>query len=337
MTLIRKNIAWVVGFVAIVLFTAPSTAFAELEVVFETTPLFSEANILPGGTVTRTVIVTNTGTTTESVYVSVANSSSGGLADIMNLSVTSFPTSYYDGTFTSFFTSTPLGLGTLSTNSSRTYEFTASLPESAENSYQAATMQFDLVIGFWGGDSIVDNDGGGNNNNGGGGNNNNDSNGAVPQVSGATTDGFSALLNSILERLRELSGSNPSSILSVFASDDDERVEDSATTTPEGEVLGDEAVPLTETDTEEDDGWCKYWWLLVVIWLVGSIVVYWFKGGEKEGALTIGNTQVAFGTLSLVLLALAYLALFPLITVHCVFWPALITIIGSVAVWVLTR
>ena len=64
-------------------FAVPAFAHADnINVVFQATPLFSDANIAPGDTVMRTVTVTNTSGTAQDVYVKALNGvSTGNLGD----------------------------------------------------------------------------------------------------------------------------------------------------------------------------------------------------------------------------------------------------------------
>ncbi len=135
-------------------------------VTFEQTPLFLNANIVPGDSESRTVTVTNGGTETEDVYASVANVFSTGLAEVMSVEVTSPSNTHFSGVFEDFFAATPIALGTLTPGTTRVYTFEASLPSLAGNEYQEKQLGFDLIIGFVGGGQVVDNPGGGN---GGGG------------------------------------------------------------------------------------------------------------------------------------------------------------------------
>ncbi len=133
-----------------------SALAADLAVVFEATPLFSSANIVPGDSVSRTIEVSNTGTETEALLLSVANTFSSGLSEVMLLTVTSGSDSFFEGTFVEFFTATPVPLGDIADSSSRTYTLTASLPSGIGNEYQLETLGFDLVIGFEGGETVTD-------------------------------------------------------------------------------------------------------------------------------------------------------------------------------------
>jgi len=134
----------------------PYVAYAALEVTFEAAPLFVNANVLPGDAVTRTVIVTNTGPDAEEVIFSLENTSSDGLADVMEVAVTSGAQVYADTTFSDLFDWGEVALGALPAQSSQTYEFTAFLNPAVGNAYQQAELRFDLLIGFSGGEMVND-------------------------------------------------------------------------------------------------------------------------------------------------------------------------------------
>lgn len=132
---------------------------AGLGVVFEATPLFSEAKIMPGDSVARTITVTNSNVEAEDIEIEAINVFSSGLASVISLSVTAPGDSYFSGSLEDFFTSSPLALGSLSGGSSRTYTFTASLPAGTGNALMLKNVGFDLVIGFVGGEQVIDNPG----------------------------------------------------------------------------------------------------------------------------------------------------------------------------------
>src|SRR6056297_4351777 len=100
---------------SLVLITAfvPVAALAALEVVFEATPLFENANVLPGDAVTRTVTVTNTGTEAQEVIFSLENTFSDGLADVMEMAVVSESDLYADTTLSGLFSWGEVDLGVL--------------------------------------------------------------------------------------------------------------------------------------------------------------------------------------------------------------------------------
>ena len=138
---------------------------ATIEVDFAATPLFLDANVVPGDSAARTVTVRNTGATNESLFMSVQNTFNTGLADVMELTVTSGSDTYFTGTFSDFFTAAPHSLGSLLAGDVRSYTFTARLDEATGNAYQLTQFGFDLVIGVPGGPTFTDTPTGG----GGGG------------------------------------------------------------------------------------------------------------------------------------------------------------------------
>ena len=164
-----RTIFSILIFPALFLVTEVETVLAQTPTVtFEQTPLFLNANIVPGDSEARTVTVTNGGTESEDVYVSVANVFSTGLAEVMSIEVTSPANTHFSGVFEDFFAATPIALGTLTPGTTRVYTFNASLPAPAGNEYQEKQLGFDLIIGFVGGGQVVDNPGGGNGGGGGG-------------------------------------------------------------------------------------------------------------------------------------------------------------------------
>lgn len=146
---------------------------AGLEVVFEATPLFSEAKIMPGDSVARTITVTNNNVEPEDIEIEAVNVFSSGLASVLNLTVTAPGDTYFSDSLEDFFTTSPLALGSLAGASSRTYTFTVSLPEGTGNALMLKNVGFDLVIGFVGGEQVIDNPAG---RSGGGGN------GGIPKL-----------------------------------------------------------------------------------------------------------------------------------------------------------
>lgn len=152
---------------------APSIALAQasdpLQVTFEQNPLFLNADVKPGDTVSRTVTVRNESGETQDIITAVENEFNTGLGDAMNLSISSNGTTYYNDSFTTFLEPGEIPLNSLTDGSERTYTFTASIPTSAGNEYQTTELGFDLVIGFAGGERVTDTDGDNGSGGGGGG------------------------------------------------------------------------------------------------------------------------------------------------------------------------
>lgn len=175
MNQLTSQSVWKKGIIATVLFIfglLPSAAFAALEVQFQATPLFVDADVKPGDVVSRTVIVTNTGPEAETIIFDFRNEFSDGLADVMELAVTTDSNTFADNFFTNLFALGEINLGELAAGASQEYVFTASLDPATGNEYQLSEFGFDLLIGFQGGETVTDG-GGGNGGGGGGGGGNN--------------------------------------------------------------------------------------------------------------------------------------------------------------------
>ena len=133
-------------------------AHAQIAVTFEQTPLFSNANLLPGDSVTRSADVTNSYENSRGVYVeTLREENSGGLGDVITLTITDEKnTAVYTDTFTNFIAGGRQPLGTLDPGSTKMYSFTAAFANSAGNAHQNATLHFDLCIGLDGGNFTCD-------------------------------------------------------------------------------------------------------------------------------------------------------------------------------------
>ena len=144
-TLLLSGFGWV----------TPAAA-ATPEVQFAATPLFLDADVKPGDSTARTVVVTNPTSASHAVFASVENTFDTGLAEVMRLTVASNGSTHFSGTFLEFFAATPLELGVVGPGASVTYTFTAALPTTTGNAYQLTSLGFDLVVGFVGGGSVTD-------------------------------------------------------------------------------------------------------------------------------------------------------------------------------------
>jgi hypothetical protein len=138
-------------------FGTPAFAHADnINVVFQATPLFSDANIAPGYTVTRSVTVTNTSGAAQDVYVKVINGvSTGSLGDKLLLTVTDGDTTPMSNVPLSTIiggASQLIGSG-LADGATDTYNFSVYFDSSAGNDYQNSTLGFDLCVGFAGASS----------------------------------------------------------------------------------------------------------------------------------------------------------------------------------------
>ena len=153
----------------------PSYAATEdLVVDFESTPLFSEANFLPGNTVTRTVGVTNNAGSSKDIIVEAINvTDPDDFASALNLVITEGDGELYNDTLADFFDAGEVDLSSVAgSGGSATYDFSVSFVSGSGNSYQENDLGFDIVIGFagdGGGDGEEEGEGGGGGGSGGGG------------------------------------------------------------------------------------------------------------------------------------------------------------------------
>jgi len=123
-----------------------------LSVTFSATPLFSEANFVPGNAVTRTVVVSNNSDSPQQVLVEAVNAvDSGGLGDTLDLLITEADTIRYQGTVGAFLRAGEVPLSLLSHGASTTYSFEVTFESAAVNDVQDKTLGFDLCVGFSGG------------------------------------------------------------------------------------------------------------------------------------------------------------------------------------------
>jgi len=135
--------------------TAPVYAVeSNLDVTFQETPLFDEANFLPGNEVARTVSVTNNSDSIQTVIVESINANDAdGLGDELNLVIKEGATTLYDNTLGTFLRAGEVTLSTLSSSASTTYSFGVTFNGDAENDTQGTTLGFDLCVGFEGGNT----------------------------------------------------------------------------------------------------------------------------------------------------------------------------------------
>lgn len=132
----------------------PLSAHADnINVVFQHSPLFSDSNMAPGETVTRTVTVTNTSGATQDVYVKARNGvSKGGLGNALLLSVTDGAvTTVHDLPLSKLTGGSQELIGSgLADGATKTYDFSVYFDPAAGNDAQGSTLSFDLCVGFVG-------------------------------------------------------------------------------------------------------------------------------------------------------------------------------------------
>ena len=162
-TLVGMSLAW------------PSYAAPEdLVVDFESTPLFSEANFMPGNTVTRTVKVTNnTGGSKDIVVEAINVTDPDDFSEALNIAISEGDSELYSDTLSNFFSDGEVDLSAVAgSGGSATYNFSITFVSSSGNSYQENDLGFDIIVGFkgeGGGEESGGGDGGGGSGGGGSG------------------------------------------------------------------------------------------------------------------------------------------------------------------------
>ena len=142
---------------ALFAFVLPNISFAQvprLEVTFTPNPLFSEIGVMPGDSVSGTVLVENNSGESQTVITEAINVSDPNFfSDTMNLSITDDDSNVLfdssNGTFFDFLTNGRVTLtNTLPDGDSITYTFTVEFFEETGNEYQNKEFGFDLCVGF---------------------------------------------------------------------------------------------------------------------------------------------------------------------------------------------
>lgn len=158
-------------------------------VQFETTPLFSEVNFVPGNSVSRSVVVNNTTPDTHRLItraINVVNASQPKLGDAMELVIKQGDTVLYDGTLSNFFILPEVVLSQVLPQDQATLDFVVTFEPQSANVYQNSTMNFNLEVGFEDSDVVVDDNPGGNTGGGRGGG----GGGNIVRINSPTTTAF---------------------------------------------------------------------------------------------------------------------------------------------------
>jgi hypothetical protein len=127
----------------------PSFALAAVNIQFQSEPLFSDANFLPGNTVTRWVKVTNNTDQTQRIATEAINSSGNDLSVSLNLTIKedgSFV--LYSDTLFNFYNIGEKHLSDIPSGGSKEYDFEISFPVGSGNEWQGKTTSFDINVGF---------------------------------------------------------------------------------------------------------------------------------------------------------------------------------------------
>ena len=122
-----------------------------LVVEFEQTPLFNEANFLPGEGVNRWVKVTNNSGETQRIATQPLNITDlNRLGDVLNLEIKEGGVTRYNNALSTFFTGGENYLSDLANGATTQYDFTVSFYSGSQNTFQGKSLEFDILIGFQG-------------------------------------------------------------------------------------------------------------------------------------------------------------------------------------------
>lgn len=172
----KYNLIFAITFiwaVAGILAVPPVWAAADdLIVEFENTPLFNEANFLPGSEVSRWAKVKNNTAAIKSIIVEAINESDpDGLADVFEIGIYENGIKLYGTTtLAAFFSAGEVSLSNLAGEGAQTqYDFLIRFVPDTDNSYQEKSLGFDILIGFKGDEGGSGDDGDGGESGGGGG------------------------------------------------------------------------------------------------------------------------------------------------------------------------
>jgi len=136
-----------------ILLSFPAIAQAQdFEVDFQYNPplpLFSEANFLPGDSVTRYIKVKNNSTDVFKIATKADNWIDDGLGDVLNLEIKEGGVSLYNKKLSEFFSNGEVFLSDLAGNGTPAqYDYIISFNPVAGNAYQGKNLKFDILIGY---------------------------------------------------------------------------------------------------------------------------------------------------------------------------------------------
>lgn len=155
-----KNLVYSVAVISVMaLFGAVNSAKADsfLNIQFENTPLFTEASIAPGYSVTRWVKVANNDSASHEIATKAdVVSDVNHFGDKLNLVIKEGATVIYSNTLTHFFAQSEVFLSNLAAGANTQYDYTISFNTDADNAYQGKSLGFDILVGSRAGETIGD-------------------------------------------------------------------------------------------------------------------------------------------------------------------------------------
>ena len=131
-------------------------AQSDLEVFFETEPLFDYENLRPSDTVQNHFSVRNNGVDIESAYVLFTNGfDTGGVASVMDVAIMYESDVVFQGSLQEVFTKDEIPLHDITPSETKQYTVQVTLRSGIGNQYQSQETGFDFVVGFKDGESVV--------------------------------------------------------------------------------------------------------------------------------------------------------------------------------------
>ncbi|OGG62188.1 hypothetical protein A3C87_01190 [Candidatus Kaiserbacteria bacterium RIFCSPHIGHO2_02_FULL_49_34] len=299
-------------YLLVALFALPLVASAAgLSVVFQATPLFGEAQFMPGALVSRTVEVKNTDAVAHALYTRATSTLSGGLEEAIDFTITS-DTSHFNGTLAEYYGSASVFLGTLAPNETKVYTFGATFRSSAADSYQGKTTKFDIEVGFEGGEVVTDTGGGttgstGGTTSGGSGGTfgvGGSGTGVEPRVLGDSI--VADFVNDFADNIATVYNAGAKAVARVLGDEDIAETEGAAT-----EALQESNEPTKTVTQALVDTHCQLWWLLgFVLMLAGRILIEYVRA-QKESYKLIRSSTIVFAAFIATAFATVILLGFP--------------------------
>lgn len=139
---------FLICFLGVFLALACAKAADLITAVFESTPLFDDAQIVPGDTKARWVKVNNISLETQAIAAAVDYyEDPDDLGRQMRMQISSGAEIYYDNLLSDFFRAGEVYLSDINSGIEKQYYFTISFDSGTGNAYQGKSLEFDVSIG----------------------------------------------------------------------------------------------------------------------------------------------------------------------------------------------
>lgn len=149
-TIIKKTLVFSLAVVGLVV-AVPAHAQSGVTVTFETTPLFSQGDFMPGDSVSRWVDVDNASDSNQAMAVKVNSySDPDDLGDHIEITITEGSATRFAGTLQALFDASQADgyfLSNVASGDSTRYNVSAAFPAATGSAYQQTSVSFDITIG----------------------------------------------------------------------------------------------------------------------------------------------------------------------------------------------